>query len=123
MKLFGINIIGKKGVNTLKICPKCLKESLKQTKHSWAFTEYFVCQNEDCNYEGAFHLEVDLEEEGENFADMEYLREEFSDDIETDTEIEYNKQNLKSDIDLNESKTFKKQEDLGKTILKKKNNV
>ena len=48
----------------------------------------FKCN--ECDYEGAFYLEVNPCETGKNFVDMEKLKKIFPDDIDKETEIDLN---------------------------------
>jgi hypothetical protein len=82
----------RKGPPLAKICPKCLKPELQHQLVGWMGTEMYKCKS--CGYEGAFHLELDPNETGEKFIDMEKLSELYPDDIDTDTQIELNAENL-----------------------------
>jgi len=67
-----------------KICPKCLKPTLVKTlKYSgWMSTPWFSCH--DCGYSGGFYLEVDPEEDGKEFIDLEELKKKFPEFIENE---------------------------------------
>ncbi|UYP46690.1 hypothetical protein NEF87_002975 [Candidatus Lokiarchaeum ossiferum] len=85
----------KKNTKSVKICPQCKQASIyRVTTGSWVATEHFRCR--ECDYEGAFYLEVDPEEDAANFADLEKLKQEFPDDLDPDTDLDISKENLQN---------------------------
>ena len=77
----------KKKSLSIKICPKCEKPSLYRVKNlGWAITEIYRCR--ECDYEGAFYLEINSDETGEKFADLEKLKKLYPNDVDNNTEIE-----------------------------------
>ena len=72
----------------VKYCPQCRNPTLTRTiSGSWVNTENYRCTNINCDYEGAFYLEVDPEEDGKNLLDLEELKREFPEDLDPETEI------------------------------------
>ena len=85
----------KKKTLTIKICPKCEKPSLYRARNlGWTITELYRCR--ECNYEGAFYLEIEPNETGENFANLEKLKKTFPDDVDPETEINLDEESLKN---------------------------
>ena len=77
---------------SVKFCPQCRNPTLIRTiSGSWVNTEHYRCTNINCEYEGAFYLEVDPEEDGKNLLDLEELKREFPEDLDPDTEISQNR--------------------------------
>jgi len=78
---------------SIKICPKCEKPSLYKVKNlGWAITEIYHCK--ECDYEGAFYLEIDSNETGKKFVDLEKLKKLFPDDVEDETDLDIDKKAL-----------------------------
>ena len=51
----------------IKYCPHCREPTLTRTiSGGWVNTEHYRCTNINCDYAGAFYLEVDPEENGKN---------------------------------------------------------
>ena len=69
----------------IKICPLCKKPTLSKVFNGFA-GERQECSN--CDYEGVFFLEVNPEEAGDNFVDMEKLKKIFPEDVDPETEID-----------------------------------
>ena len=87
----------KKKSSSIKICPKCEKPSLYRVGNmGWAITEIYRCR--ECEYEGAFYLEIDLNENGENFADLDKLKKLYPDDVDSETDIEIDEKMLKEPL-------------------------
>ena len=85
----------KKNSNVVKLCPNCKKSTIYRVSYGdWTVTERFKCH--ECDYEGVFYLEIDPEEKGEKFIDMEELKKEFPEDLDPQTEIKVEKENLKN---------------------------
>ncbi len=103
--------IKKKGSNnSIKICPKCKKESIFRTNSgNWTNTEYYVCN--ECDYKGAFYIEVDPEENGNNFIDLEKIKEIYPEDIDPETEIEINERNIQNILIKETKKSVEKNKD------------
>ena len=59
-----MGIFRRKPKNAIKLCPKCMKASLKQGSNISGFLtpDFYECQNKDCEYSGPFFVEVDLDE-------------------------------------------------------------
>ena len=92
----------RKKTSSIKICPKCEKPSLYRAQNlGWAITEIYRCR--ECDYEGAFYLEIEPNENGENFANLEKLKEIFPDDVDPETEIKLNEETLKSTLESKKS--------------------
>ncbi len=92
----------KKKTSSIKICPKCEKPSLYRARNmGWAVTEIYRCR--ECDYEGAFYLEIESNENGENFADLDKLKKLYPDDVDSETDIEIDEkilnEPLSGDID------------------------
>ena len=65
----------------IKICPQCQTPNLYRTTFgSFTNTEFYKCRN--CDYEGAFYIEVNPNETEANFLDLEKLKEEFPEFVE-----------------------------------------
>lgn len=87
----------KKKTSSIKICPKCEKASLDRAQNlGWAITETYRCR--ECDYEGAFYLEIEPNEDGENFADLDKLKKLYPNDIDNNTEIEIDEKTLKEPL-------------------------
>ena len=72
----------------VKFCPQCREATLTRTiSGSWFNTENYRCTNINCDYEGAFYLEIDPEEDGKNLLDLEDLKADFPEDLDPETEI------------------------------------
>lgn len=72
----------------VKYCPQCRNPTLVRTTiGSWLSTESYRCTNINCEYKGAFYLEVDPEEDGKNLLDLEELKREFPEDLDPETEF------------------------------------
>ena len=72
----------------IKYCPQCREPTLTRTiSGGWVNTEHYRCTNINCDYAGAFYLEVDPEENGKNLLDLEDLKREFPEDLDPETEI------------------------------------
>ncbi len=69
----------------IKICPLCKKPTLSKVFNGFAGQRH-QCNN--CDYEGVFFLEVNPEENGENFADMAKLKQMFPNDVDPETEVD-----------------------------------
>ena len=92
-------ILKKKKTSSIKICPKCEKPSLYRAQNlGWAITEIYRCK--ECDYEGAFYLEIELNEKGENFADLHKLKKLYPDDIDNSTEIEIDEKTLNEPLSV-----------------------
>lgn len=59
----------------------------------WAVTEIYRCR--DCDYEGAFYLEIESNENGGNFADLDKLKKLYPDDVDNETDIKMDEKILK----------------------------
>jgi predicted RNA-binding Zn-ribbon protein involved in translation (DUF1610 family) len=93
----------KKKHNVIKICPNCKKNTIyRANAGNWAQTEYYKCQN--CEYEGAFYLEVDLDETGENFMDLEKLSRMYPEAQDKETTLDKSSSNLKNILESPDSK-------------------
>jgi predicted RNA-binding Zn-ribbon protein involved in translation (DUF1610 family) len=90
----------KKREMTIKLCPTCKKPTLKRTVRTsgWMSPESYIC--EECGYSGAFYIEVDLEESGDNFVDMEKLKKIFPDDVDPETDIDLHEEIKKNRDEL-----------------------
>jgi len=87
----------KKNTSSIKICPKCEKPSLYRAKNlGWTISEMYQCS--ECDYKGAFYLEIEPNENGENFADLEKLKKLYPDDIDISTEIEIDEKTLNEPV-------------------------
>ena len=81
------NLKRKKSPITLKFCPKCKQNTLyKDSSGNWTNAEWYSCSN--CDYEGAFYLEVDQNEKGENFANLDKFKEKYPEECDPTTEID-----------------------------------
>ena len=93
----------------MKICPQCKQASIfRISTGNWTTTEYYKCK--ECDYEGAFYLEIDPSEDATNFADLETLKQEFPNDLDPTTDLELNQENLQNllvDKPLKEEKVEK----------------
>jgi len=91
----------KKKTLSIKICPKCEKPSLYRAQNlGWTISEMYRCS--ECDYEGAFYLEIEPNENGENFADLEKLKKlyPYPNDIDNSTEIEIDEKTLNEPVNL-----------------------
>ena len=89
----------KKKTLSIKICPKCEKPSLYKVQNlGWAISEMYRCR--ECDYEGAFYLEIEPNENGENFADLDKLKKLYPDDVDNSTEIKINEKTLNEPVNL-----------------------
>jgi predicted RNA-binding Zn-ribbon protein involved in translation (DUF1610 family) len=80
---FWKNLKRSKTANTIKICPKCQKPQLyRTTLGSFTNTEFYNCRN--CDYEGAFYLEYNPDEDGSNFADLEEFKEKYPEFVDSE---------------------------------------
>lgn len=54
----------RKPKNTVKLCPTCMKPSLKQASNISGFMtpDNYECLNKECKYVGSFYVEMDLDE-------------------------------------------------------------
>jgi len=87
----------KKKTSSIKICPKCEKPSLYKARNmGWAVTEMYRCR--ECDYEGAFYLEIESNENGENFADLDKLKKLYPNDVDSETDIEIDEKILKEPL-------------------------
>ncbi len=59
-----MGIFRRKPKNAIKLCPNCMKPSLKQGSNISGFLtpDFYECQNKGCEYSGTFYVEVDLDE-------------------------------------------------------------
>ena len=81
----------------VKYCPQCRNPTLTRTiSGSWVNTEHYRCTNINCDYEGAFYLEIDPEEDGKNLLNLEELKQEFPEDLDPDTEISLDRELLRN---------------------------
>jgi hypothetical protein len=80
----------KKKSNTpsVKLCPKCLKPTLKQAYNVSGFISQAQYYCTECHYTGNLYLEIDPEEKGENFINLEELKKKFPADIESEEDSE-----------------------------------
>jgi len=72
----------KSNVPPLILCPKCLKPTLTQGSNvsGWMATVNYYCP--ECHYQGPLYVEVDPEETGENFIDLEKWKKDYPEGTE-----------------------------------------
>ncbi len=58
----------------------------------WTITEMYQCR--ECDYQGAFYLEIEPDETGENFANLDKLKKMYPDDIDKSTVIDIDEKTL-----------------------------
>ena len=75
-------------ISTPKYCPKCLKPTLRQAFNVSGFISQsqYYCTN--CHYTGNLYLEIDPNETGSNFVNLEELKKKHPDWVEPDDESE-----------------------------------
>ena len=101
------NIKRRNKSNSVRICPLCKQSTLYHISGgNWTTTEYFKCS--ECDYEGAFYLEVDPNENASSFADLEKLKKEFPEDLDPSTDIEFSQKVIQ---DILEKKAPKKEKE------------
>jgi hypothetical protein len=76
----------KSSIPPVILCPKCLKPTLKQGMNvsGWMAPVYYYCP--ECKYQGPLYVEMDPEETGENFIDLEKWKQDFPEGAEKEGE-------------------------------------